>query len=160
MFLIKCIRTLSVSLALAVFGIAGAAAFSAAHAQPKPATFAKRGIAVGGYDVTSYFVGNGAPVKGSAQFAATYQGATYHFANAANRDAFRATPARYAPQYGGYCAWAVSQGYTAPGRPQFYRVVDGKLYLNFNGSVQTKWEKNIPGFIRDATKNWPNVLNK
>jgi YHS domain-containing protein len=161
MFLIKCLRVLTLSLTLAVAGIGAAAVVStAAHADTKPAIFAERGIAVGGYDLTSYFTGAGTPVKGVPQFAATHQGATYHFANAANRDAFRASPARYLPQYGGYCAWAVSQGYTAPGRPQHYKVVNGKLYLNFNGSIQNKWARDIPGHISSANNNWPKALTK
>lgn len=64
------------------------------------------------------------------------------------------------PQYGGYCAWAVSQGYTAPGNPNNWRVVDGKLYLNYNDEIQTRWERDIPGFIRSANTNWPSVLSR
>ena len=69
-----------------------------------------------------------------------------------------ANPTAYAPQYGGYCAWAVAQGYTASGDPQFWKIVNGKLYLNYDGSVQAKWEKDIPGFIAKADKNWPGRL--
>jgi YHS domain-containing protein len=158
MFVVKCIRMLTLSLLLGVIGLSGAAIFSAAHAAAKPAVFTERGAAVGGYDLTTYFAGT--PVRGNAQFAASHNGVTYHFANAQNRDAFRANPTRYLPQFGGYCAWAISQGYTAPGRPQFYRVVDGKLYLNFNAQIQQRWERDIPGFIARANANWPAVLNK
>lgn len=160
MILLKCLRVLTLSLTLAVAGIGGAAVFSAAHAETKPAVFVERNVAIGGYDLTSYFTGAGTPVKGVAQFAATHQGVTYHFATAANRDAFRASPARFLPQYGGYCAWAVSQGYTAPGRPQHYRVVNGKLYLNYNGSIQDRWARDVPGNITKGNANWPNALKK
>jgi YHS domain-containing protein len=159
MFLFKCIRTLALSLALAIVGVAGAATLSTAHADKSP-VFVERfqNVAAGGYDLTSYF--SGTPTRGAAQFAATHGGYTYHFATAANRARFQANPAAYLPQYGGYCAWATAQGYTAPGRPQFWKVVDGKLYFNYDAGVQRKWERDVPGFIRAANANWPNVLKK
>lgn len=134
-------------------------AAGAAHAD-KPTVFVERfqPAAAGGYDVVSFF--SGTPVRGDAQFVATHNGATYRFANAANRARFVANPAAYAPQYGGYCAWAVSQGYTAPGRPQHWRIVDGKLYFNYDARIQQRWEGDIPGFITSANRNWPNVLKK
>jgi YHS domain-containing protein len=115
-------------------------------------------VAVGGYDAVAYFT-DGKPVEGSDAFEFEYMGATWRFASAANRDTFAADPSRYAPQYGGYCAWAVSQGYTAKGDPAHWRIVDGKLYLNYNGEVQSRWEGDIPGNIRAADANWPKVLN-
>jgi YHS domain-containing protein len=115
-------------------------------------------LAVGGYDAVAYFKA-GRPVEGNAQFEMTYKGATWRFASKENLDAFRANPTAFAPQYGGYCAWAVAQGYTASGDPRFWKVVNGKLYLNYDGSVQAKWEKDIPGFITKADRNWPGVLN-
>ena len=111
-------------------------------------------VAAGGYDVTSYFTGNGAPQKGDKAFAVTYGGATYHFANKANAAKFKASPAKYAPQYGGHCAWAMSIGSQAPGDPNYYRVVGGKLYLNYNGAVQEKWSKAIPALISKGDANW------
>ena len=114
-------------------------------------------LAVGGYDTVSFF--SGAPQTGSSDFETSYRGATWRFTSQANLDRFLANPDQYAPQYGGYCAWAVSQGYTAPGNPRYWKVVDGKLYLNFNGKVQRDWEKDIPGFIAKANANWPSVLN-
>jgi YHS domain-containing protein len=114
-------------------------------------------IAVQGYDPVAYFT-DGKPVKGSKEFSTEYQGATFVFASAANRDKFVKSPAAYAPQYGGYCAWAVSQGYTAKGDAQNWKVVDGKLYLNYNTSIQKKWEADVPGFIKTADTNWPEVL--
>jgi YHS domain-containing protein len=113
--------------------------------------------AVGGYDPVAYF-NAGRPVRGSKEFTATHKGAEFRFASAANRDAFKADPDRYAPQYGGYCAWAVSQGYTASGDPRVWKIVDGKLYLNYNAEVGRTWEKDVTGHIARANANWPQVL--
>lgn len=115
-------------------------------------------LAVGGYDPVAYFT-DGKPVKGDARFETSYQGVQWRFASAENRDRFVAAPQRYAPQYGGYCAWAVSEGKTASGDPMFWKIVDQKLYLNYDADVQKKWEKDIPGHIRKADQNWPTVLN-
>ncbi|MEL6449657.1 MAG: YHS domain-containing (seleno)protein [Pseudomonadota bacterium] len=116
------------------------------------------GVAVDGSDVVAYFT-DGAPIKGSAEFTHYWNGATWQFVSAANRDAFAADPAAYAPQYGGYCAYAVSEGYTAPTSPDAWRIVDGKLYLNFNRRIQRRWERDIPGRITSADANWPRVLD-
>lgn len=115
--------------------------------------------AVGGYDTVAYFVEH-KPVKGDKRFVHTWQGAEWRFVTAENRDRFAAMPERYAPQFGGYCAWAVSQGYTASGDPQFWKIVDDKLYLNYDAEVQKKWEKDIPGFIAKGRQNWPSVLGQ
>ena len=115
--------------------------------------------AAGGHDVVAYF-SEGRPVPGDRRFVHAWNGAEWRFASAANRDAFAAAPEKYAPQYGGYCAWAVSQGYTASGDPQYWKIVDGKLYLNYDAGVQQKWERDIPGFIAAANRNWPTVLDK
>lgn len=147
--------------------VALAVAVTGAVVAPTPAFAAKPEIytgligktAVGGYDPVAYFT-QGKPMKGDAAFTATHKGATYRFASADNLAKFKANPAAYAPQYGGYCAWAVAQGYTAPGNPQNWKVVNGKLYLNYNDDIQAKWEKNIPGFVASANKNWPGVLSK
>jgi YHS domain-containing protein len=144
---------------MAALGLALVAGAGVAHAD-KPATYTEilNPAAAGGYDVVSFF--SGTPARGVAEFTATHNGATWRFANAANRARFIAAPAQYAPQYGGYCAWAVSQGYTAPGRPQHWRVVDGKLYFNYDARIQQRWERDIPGFIASANGNWPNVLKR
>lgn len=148
------------------FVIAIALAFSASAAAlpayaEKPPVYTKlfSKVALGGYDPVAYFT-DGKPVKGDAKFSAAHQGVEYQFASAKNRAAFQAAPAKYLPQYGGYCAWAVSQGYTASADPNAWRIVDGKLYLNYNADIQKKWEKDIPGFIKSANANWPKVLSK
>jgi YHS domain-containing protein len=114
-------------------------------------------LALNGHDPVAYFT-EGRPVAGSASFQTRYNGATWRFVSAANQAAFEADPTKYAPQFGGYCAWAVSQGYTAKGDPAHWRIVDGKLYLNYDANVQATWEKDIPGFIRAAEGNWPKVI--
>jgi YHS domain-containing protein len=114
-------------------------------------------VAISGYDPVAYFTAN-RPVQGVAAHKATYQGAEFRFANAANRAAFIANPTRYAPQYGGYCAWAVSQGYTAGIDPNAWAIVDGKLYLNYNRSIQARWQNDRANNIIAANRNWPNVL--
>ena len=113
-------------------------------------------LAVSGYDTVAYFT-DGKPVKGNSSITHEYMGAVWQFASEANKAKFIADPEKYAPQYGGYCAWAVSQGYTASGNPNHWKVVDGKLYLNYDASVQEKWQKDIPGFIAAADKNWPGI---
>jgi YHS domain-containing protein len=147
------------------FAMVLAAGAAASALRAVPATAGKAAVytgllsstAVGGYDPVAYFK-DGRPVEGSAEFTVEHQGATWRFASAANRDAFRAAPDKYAPRYGGYCAWAVSQGYTAKGDPRYWRVVDGKLYLNYSADVQQTWVKDIPGNIAKADTNWPKVL--
>ena len=117
------------------------------------------GLALQGYDPVAYFTDK-QPVRGRAEFTAQHEGATYRFASAANRDAFTAAPAKYAPQYGGYCAFGLASGYKAPIEPDAWTVVDGKLYLNYNRSVRSRWSTDIPGFIRKADANWPTVRSK
>jgi YHS domain-containing protein len=116
-------------------------------------------VAIRGYDPVAYFT-LGRPTQGNATFKATYQGAEFHFATAANRAAFVANPARYAPQFGGYCAWAVSQGYTAGIDPSAWAIVDGKLYLNYNQTIQTRWQGDRANLIQVGNRNWPSVLAK
>jgi len=114
-------------------------------------------LAVGGYDVVAYFT-ESKPVQGKSKFSFEYMNTEWRFASAENLVLFKAEPEKFAPQYGGYCAWAVSQGYTARGNPKNSRIEDGKLYLNYDNEVQATWEKYIPGFIGLADKNWPAIL--
>lgn len=142
-------------LALALLGALGAGAARAAA----PVNTNWRGLAIKGYDAVAYFE-EGKPVAGKAEHAFAWMGATWRFASARNLDRFRARPAHYAPQYGGYCAWAVSQGYTADIDPDAWKIVDGKLYLNYNKSVQANWEKDVPGNVAKADANWPGIAGK
>lgn len=131
----------------------------ASAAAPEVFTGRFSDLAVGGYDPVAYFVA-GAPTKGSKDFAFDYNGAVWRFSSAENLEKFKANPTAYAPQYGGYCAWAVAQGYTAPGNPQNWAVRNGKLYLNYNDKVQSDWLKDPDGFIAKANANWPSVLDR
>jgi YHS domain-containing protein len=118
------------------------------------------GLALGGHDTVAYFT-EGRPVEGAARFETSWKGARWRFASQQNLDMFRAAPERYAPQYGGYCAWAVgARNYLAPGNAQYWRIVDGKLYLNYDASVQRNWLRDVPGFIAAADRNWPAILTR
>lgn len=113
--------------------------------------------ALKGYDAVAYFT-EGEPVRGDKDYAHEWNGATWLFSSAAHRDAFIADPERYAPQYGGYCAWAVSQGYTASGDPKVWAIVDGRLYVNYDEKIGRRWQQDTAGFIERADANWPRVL--
>lgn len=115
------------------------------------------GTAIDGTDPISYFT-EGRPIEGSSDITHEWNGATWRFTSVENRDRFAASPEKFAPQYGGYCAWAVSRGYTASTDPEAWKIVDGKIYLNYSKSVQKQWEQNVPGNIAAANQNWPSVL--
>ena len=116
-------------------------------------------VAAGGYDPVAYF-SSGKPVEGRSDLTFEWKGATWRFASADNLEAFKAKPQAYAPQFGGHCAWAVSQGYKAKGDPRHWRIVDGKLYLNYDARIHATWQGDIPGHISKADQNWPSVLAK
>jgi|SRR5678815_4202112 len=118
--------------------------------------FERDGIAIGGYDPVAYFA-EMKPVKGLTEFHAEYQGSTFYFSTAANRNTFTANPDKFAPQYGGYCAFGMAKGYKAVIDPDAFTVVEDKLYLNYSEAVRSKWKLDIPGYIRTANANWPEV---
>ncbi|WP_171101807.1 YHS domain-containing (seleno)protein [Ruegeria sp. HKCCD7255] len=123
------------------------------------------GFAVSGYDVVAYRtldqvpVGQSqpAPVRGNSNYTAEYNGATWAFASAENRDKFLENPAYYAPQYDGHCAYGVSKGGKVPANPNLWRIVDDKLYLNITDVVVGFWEEDVPGNINLAKGNWPGI---
>ncbi len=117
------------------------------------------GLALKGYDPVAYFTEQ-KPVQGKPGFSAKHEGATYRFASAANRDAFAAAPAKYAPQYGGYCAYGVASGYKVSIEPDAWTIHDGKLYLNYSQSVRRRWSSDIPGYVRKAEEQWPQIRSK
>jgi YHS domain-containing protein len=117
------------------------------------------GTALKGYDAVAYFK-EGRPVKGKDEFRHDWMGAKWYFASAASRDEFAKNPEKYAPQFGGYCAWAVGNGYTASIDPEAWKIVDGRLYLNYSKDVQKKWEQDIPGWIKKGNENWPRLIKK
>jgi YHS domain-containing protein len=123
----------------------------------QPDVFIGGNTAINGYDPVAYFT-EGRPVEGSEAFTHEWNGATWRFASVESRDAFAANPEEFAPQYGGYCAYAVANGYTAKTEPDAWTIHDGKLYLNFSRRIRRRWEKDIPGHIASANENWPSVL--
>ena len=132
------------------------------HAQPasaKPVLNLKDGLAMAGYDPVSYFTGS-KPVKGEATITAQYLGATYRFATVANRDLFTKEPTKYAPQYGGYCGYAASQGHLAPIDPEAYTIMNGRLILQNSKSVLGRWLKDPEGYLKKADENWPKLVEK
>jgi len=145
-------KTILTALVALAFSASGAFARSA---EVYTGTFSS--LAVGGYDTVAYFK-QGKAVEGNAKYSTKYKGATWQFSSKENLDAFVANPTAYAPQFGGYCAWAVAQNYTASGDPQVWNIVQGKLYLNYDREVAAKWSKDIPGFIAAGNRNWPGVL--
>jgi YHS domain-containing protein len=142
-------------IALVIFALA----FAGAALAEKAPVFSDRSGAIRGYDPVAYFSQN-RPVKGSTQFSHRWKGAEWRFSSAENRDRFAAAPEKYAPQYGGYCAFGVAGGYAVKIEPDAWSIVDGKLYLNYDQSVQQEWKKDVPGYIRKADGNWPAVLAK
>ncbi|MEQ8823169.1 MAG: YHS domain-containing (seleno)protein [Filomicrobium sp.] len=117
------------------------------------------GLAVHGFDVVAYF-SKGKPVQGDAKFAVVHKEATYRFASQDNLDTFKANPAKYEPAYGGYCAYGVAVGAKFDGDPRFWKIVDGKLYLNLSSDIQQAWNKDISGNIKMAEANWPKLADK
>lgn len=115
---------------------------------------ANSGPALLGHDPVAYFRA-GQPVPGQARFNTEWQGASWWFANDENRQAFVADPERYAPQYGGYCAYAMAGDAFASGDPRRWKIVEGKLYLNANLLAQKLWERDIPAKIKSADGYWP-----
>ena len=125
----------------------------------EPVNKTSDGVAIKGYDPVAYFI-NGKPVKGSRESGHVWMGAKWYFSNAEHRDLFIKNPEKYAPKYGGYCAYAVSVGTTADIDPEQWNIVAGKLYLNLSKKIRDKWSKDIPGNIKKADENWPNILKR
>lgn len=123
-----------------------------------PMIFATDGLAIRGYDPVAYFRERG-PVPGKAAYRVMWKGAVWQFASARHLDLFEANPRAFAPRYGGYCAYAVSRGYTASTDPRAWRIEGGQLYLNHSLRVRELWQRDIPGNISKANANWPAVLS-
>jgi len=115
-------------------------------------------VAIKGYDSVAYFQ-NGKALKGNESFTFQWHNLTWHFQNKENRDLFAASPEKYAPQYDGYCAWAMTESRKAITDPEVWKIVDGKLYLNCSMAAYEKWSKDIPGNIKKADKNWLKFSN-
>lgn len=115
--------------------------------------------AVNGYDTVAFFT-ESKPVNGSPSITAEYKGATYYFANEEHRKLFTADPEKYAPQFGGYCAYGVSVGALFPVDISTWQVRDGKLYLNLNPDILEKFNEDLGGNVATAEKNWPDLVRK
>ncbi|MDP3921329.1 MAG: YHS domain-containing (seleno)protein [Candidatus Omnitrophota bacterium] len=115
-----------------------------------------QGLALKGYDAVAYFT-ESAAVPGTAEHEVAWQGVKWRFKNEENKALFAADPEKYAPQYGGYCAFAVSRGATADGDPNAWSIEGGKLYLNLNARIRSRWQQNARANIESADKNWPNI---
>lgn len=118
--------------------------------------YKKSGVAINGYDPVAYFK-ESKPVKGKEEFTYSWKEANWQFANAQNLADFKANPTKYAPQFGGYCAYGVADGHKATTEPDAWTIVDGKLYLNYNKDVKNLWVKKQKEYIETANKNWPEV---
>ena len=125
----------------------------------KDPVYNSRGIAIQGYDPVAYFTDQ-QPRKGHRDYEVSHMGATFRFASAENKASFEANPDKYAPQYGGYCAWAVSHGYTASINPHAWTIDNDKLYLNYSLSVRAQWDADRANRIKLGDQNWPAVLNR
>jgi YHS domain-containing protein len=119
----------------------------------------KAGVAIKGYDPVAYFE-DGKPAKGDPANQYQWKGAAWQFSSAAHREAFAKDPEHYAPQYGGFCAYGVSEGHTAPINPEAWSIIDGKLYLNYDKQVQAEWKKDTKSRIRKADQNWPKLSGR
>ena len=156
------IRTFALALVMAL------ASVMAAHARAPEIYLDQGGVfgkgweyAVDGYDVVAYqnLEEGAAPVAGDDAFVASYKGAQWRFSSQENLDAFNADPARYAPAYGGYCAWAMARGQLAKGAPEAWYVHGGKLYLNVNKRIQRRWMSDLENEIAQGDANWPAALD-
>jgi YHS domain-containing protein len=150
------IAVLSV-LGLVLVAMSSLAAFASDEVNvSRGATLSGPGLAVHGFDVVAYFT-EGRPTPGSAEHSVAHGGATYRFASAENLAAFEADPERYVPAYGGFCAYGVSVGKKFDGDPRFWRVEDGRLYLNLNAKIQETWLEDVDGNIEKADEQWGRI---
>ena len=148
----------AVGLAVVTFGLLTMAA-SDSMAKPRINTLGLRGVAIKGYDAVAYFTRR-KPTRGSKQHALRHGGVEWRFASAENKAAFAANPAKYKPAFGGYCAYGVSQGYLVKIEPHAWAIRGGRLYLNYNRSVQRTWNRRPGSYIATANKKWPRLIAK
>lgn len=146
------------SFLVATAAVPTAALLSRPAAAAEPPVYATGGIAINGYDPVAYFT-EGKPVEGSPDHTSDWEGATVQFSSAENKAMFDGDPEKYAPKYGGYCAYAVSKGYTASTDPAAWSIHEDRLYLNYSKSVRALWAARKRHHIEQADKNWPSVLS-
>jgi len=136
--------------------IAMICSFNGAAKADQISNYVKDGVAIGGADAVAYFTLNRS-VIGTADFSADWNGVSWRFASAANRDAFKTDPAKYVPQYGGFCATGTAFGKKVPTDPTQFKVIDGKLYLNSSAGAQAMFDKDTSGMIAKGMTNWPKI---
>jgi YHS domain-containing protein len=134
-------------------------AVSGATSKSDAVNHSRDGIAIQGYDPVAYFT-DSKPVKGDSKYSFTWRGAVWHFASAQHQELFSKNPDQYAPQYGGYCAYGVSEGHTVDIDPEAWKIIDGKLYLNYSKSVQKQFLQEPEVRIQRANQNWPGLHNE
>ena len=145
-------RKLILSMAIAL------AAASAMAVEPINKTLITK-LAVNGYDQVAYFT-DGKSIAGSKDFEYRWMNATWRFATTAHRAAFAKNPQEYVPQYVGYCAYGVGDKHAVGSDPEAWKIVEGKLYLNYNKKVQQMWLADVQGFIKKVDQNWPKLISK
>lgn len=128
------------------------------HAQKSP-VYVTNNIAINGYDAVAYFKEH-KPVKGTKNYLFEENGVNWYFSSQANLDSFKTNPEKFMPQFGGYCAYGLSQGHKAPTDPDAWTIVDDKLYLNYNKDVQKLWKQNQSELIKTAENKWPELKDK
>jgi hypothetical protein len=121
--------------------------------------FSPDDVAIKGYDPVAYFI-KGQALPGNDSLYFSWSGSQWHFISAANRDSFKMDPQYYAPQFGGYCAYGVSEDHKSPTDPNAWTIIEGKLYMNYNMKVKEIWMKDSDGRIKRANTNWPSLNNK
>jgi YHS domain-containing protein len=121
--------------------------------------YSSSGVAVNGYDVVSYFT-DLKPVKGDSEHVFKWKDTEWRFSSNKNLELFKSDPEKYAPQFGGYCAFGTAEGHTAPTKPDAFTIVDDKLYLNYNTDVMRMWREKKDEYIEQGNKNWPGILSK
>jgi YHS domain-containing protein len=124
-----------------------------------PAIDATHGVGLEGYDAVAYFLDH-RPIRGSDAYTHSWNGVVWKFASGEHRDLFAADPAHYAPQYGGYCAYAVANHTTAHGSPKQWAVVNDRLFLNNNPLAKKLWDRDRPGHIRAGDQNWLQISKR
>ena len=156
----KNLKILTGLLAVAVMAAVAIAYFIMNEDAPGGAvnTLGTDGVAIRGYDPVAYFT-EGAPKEGKPGFSVEYKDATWQFASAANKALFEADPEKYVPAYGGYCAYGVAQGYLVKIEPDAWAIRDGRLYLNYDQSIQKSWSEKPAEYIAEADMKWPELIS-
>ena len=139
-----------------VFSLALSLSISVAAIAQTSEVYQKDGIAINGYDAVAFFTEK-MPVKGDRQFKYSYKNVDWLFSSSDNKELFKTSPEKYAPQYGGYCAFGTADGHKAPTQVNTWTIADDKLYFNYNMKVKDMWIKNMQPNIEKADKNWPTI---